>query len=98
MYARVTMLSAKKGKAAEAVRIYETSILPSAKAQKGYRGSYVLVDWEGDKGIAVTFWESEKDALANEENLYYQEQLVKLMNLFAGPPIREGYDVAVEAF
>ena len=98
MYARVTMLSVKKGKAAEAVRIYETSILPSAKTQKGFRGSYVLVDWETDKGITITFWESEKDALASEENLFYQEQLVKVMNLFAAPPIREGYDVAVEAF
>ena len=98
MYARVTTLSLKKGKAAEAVRIYETSILPSAKAQKGYRGSYVLADWEADKGLTVTFWESEKDALANEENRYYQEQLIKVMNLFAAMPIREGYDVAVEAF
>jgi len=98
MYARVTMLSGKKGRAAEAVKIYETSILPSAKTQKGFRGSYVLVDWETDKGITITFWESEKDALASEENLFYQEQLVKVMNLFAAPPIREGYDVAVEAF
>jgi heme-degrading monooxygenase HmoA len=96
MYARVTTLSLKKGKAAEAVRIYETSILPSAKAQKGYRGSYVLADWEADKGLTVTFWESEKDALANEENLYYQEQLIKVMNLFAAMPIREGFEVAVE--
>jgi heme-degrading monooxygenase HmoA len=96
MYARVTTLSLKKGKAAEAVGIYETSILSSAKAQKGYRGSYVLVDWEADKGLTVTFWESEKDALDNEENLYYQEQLIKVMNLFAAMPIREGYDVAVE--
>jgi heme-degrading monooxygenase HmoA len=96
MFARVTILSLKKGKAAEAVRIYETSVLPSAKAQKGYRGSYVLADWKADKGITVTFWESEKDATANEENLYYQEQLIKVLNLFAVPPIREGYEVAVE--
>jgi heme-degrading monooxygenase HmoA len=97
MYARVTTLSLKKGKAAEAVRIYETSILPSARAQKGYRGSYVLADWEADRGMTVTFWESEADAAANEENRYYQEQLVKVMNLFAAPPIREGYEVAVES-
>jgi len=95
MYARVTTLTLKQGKAAEAVRIYEPSILPSAKAQKGYQGSYVLADWEADKGLTVTFWESKEDALANEENLYYQEQLVKAMNLFAAPPIREGYEVAV---
>jgi heme-degrading monooxygenase HmoA len=96
MYARVTILSAKKGGAAEAVRIYSDSILPAAKSQAGYRGSYVLVDWAEDKGITLTFWESEKEALASEENRYYQEQLVKVMHLFAAPPVREGYEVAVE--
>jgi len=95
MYARVTILQLKKGKVDEALRIYEASILPAAEAQKGYRGSYVLADRQAAKGITLTFWESEKDALANEENRYYQEQLVKAMDLFAAPPIREGYEVAV---
>lgn len=97
MYARVTNLVLKEGKAEEAVRIYKTSILPAAKAQKGYRGSYVLADRRAGKGVVLTFWESEKDATANEENRYYQEQLIKVMHLFAAPPIREGYDVAVES-
>jgi heme-degrading monooxygenase HmoA len=97
MYARVTTLTIQTGRGTEAVKIYKTSVLPAAQAQKGYRGSYVLADWKTDKGITVTLWRSEKDALANEENLYYQEQLVKVMNLFAAPPIREGYDVAIAA-
>jgi len=97
MYARVTTLTLKKGKAKEAVRIYEASVLPAAKAQEGYGGSYVLADWETDKGVVLTFWESEKDAVANEENRYYQEQLIKVMNLLAVPPFREGYEVAVES-
>ena len=97
MYARVTILTLKKGTAAEAVRIYSDSILPAAKSQHGYRGSYVLADWQADKGMTLTFWESEKDALANEESRYYQEQLVKAMHLFAAPPVREAYEVAVES-
>jgi heme-degrading monooxygenase HmoA len=96
MYARVTILSLKKGTAAEAIRIYSDSILPAAKKQKGYRGSYVLADWEADKGITLTFWDSEGEAQASEDNRFYQEQLVKAMHLFAAPPIREGYEVAVE--
>ncbi len=96
MYARVTILPVKEGKADEAARIYETSVIPSAKAQKGYRGSYLLADWKADKGVAITFWETEEDASANEENRYYQEQLVKFMSILASAPIREGYDVAVE--
>jgi len=96
MFSRVTLMAFKQGMAAAAVRIYKTSVLPAAKAQKGYRGSYFLTDGKTDKCIAVTFWASERDAAANEENRYYQEQLVKFMSLYAMPPIREGYDVAVE--
>jgi heme-degrading monooxygenase HmoA len=96
MYARVTILALKKAKAEEAVQIYKDSVLPAAKTQKGYQGSYVLVDWKADKSIVVTFWDNEADATANEENRYYQEQLVKFMSLYEGPPVREGYDVAVE--
>ncbi len=96
MYARVTNLALKQGKAEEAVRIYETSVLPAAKAQKGYRGSFVLADKEADKGVVVTFWENMKAAAANEENRYYQEQLIKVMHLLAAPPIREGYEVVVD--
>jgi heme-degrading monooxygenase HmoA len=96
MFARVTTLAFKKGTTDEAVRIFETSILPAARVQKGYRGSYFLADREADKCVAVTFWDAASDAAANEENRYYQEQLVKFMTIYSAPPIREGFDVAVE--
>jgi heme-degrading monooxygenase HmoA len=96
MYARVTIMAFKKGATDEAVRIFERSVLPAARDQKGYGGSYFLADRGTDKCIAVTFWQSEADAAANEENRYYQEQLVKFMALYTVPPIREGYEVAVE--
>jgi heme-degrading monooxygenase HmoA len=96
MYVRVTILNFKKGKTDEAVGIFDKSVIPAARVQKGYRGSYFLADRESDKCIALTFWDKEEDAAANEVNRYYQEQLVKFMNLYSAPPIREGYDVAVE--
>lgn len=96
MYARVTTLQFKPGRSDEGIGIFDQSVLPAAKAQKGYRGAYFLADREAARCIAVTFWESEADAAANEENRYYQEQLVKFMALYSAPPVREGYDVAVE--
>jgi heme-degrading monooxygenase HmoA len=96
MYARLTILSFRKGKSEEAARIYEASVIPAARTQKGYGGAYFLADRDADKCVAVTFWESREDAAANEANRYYQEQLVKFMDLYASPPIREGYDVAFE--
>jgi hypothetical protein len=47
--------------------------------------------------MAITFWKSEKDALANEHNRYYQEQLAKFLDFYQTPPFREGYEVTVKA-
>ena len=55
-----------------------------------------MVDRKTGKGVSITFWESEEDAIANEKNLYYQEQLVKVMNLLNGTLMREGFEVAVQ--
>ncbi len=96
MYARVTVLSFRKGKTDEAVEVFDSSIVPAARIQAGFRGAYFLADRESDRCVALTFWESAATAAANEENRYYQEQLVKLIGLFEEPPIREGYEVAVE--
>ena len=95
MFARMTILQVKPERIDDGIKIYRTSVVPEAKKQKGYRGACLLVDRASGKSISVTFWRSEKNAVANEESLYYQEQLVKFLSLLAGPMIREGYEVSV---
>jgi len=95
MFVRMTISQVKPEKIDDGVRIYRKSVVPEAKKQKGYRGACLLVDPKSGKCISVTFWRNERDAVANEENLYYQEQLVKFINMLAGPMIREGYEVKV---
>lgn len=97
MYARLTHLDVWPDKADEAIELYEKSVVPAAKSQKGFVGLYLLSDRTTGKGLAITLWESEEDALANEHNRYYQEQLVKFLEFFQAPPIREGYQVSVQA-
>jgi len=97
MFARMTILLVKPEHIESAIRLYRTSVVPEAKKQRGYRGACLLVDRPAGKGISVTFWRSERDALANEKTLFYQEQLVKFLGFFAGPPIREGYTVEVHS-
>jgi heme-degrading monooxygenase HmoA len=97
MYARLTSARIKKDNIEEFTELYNTSVVPAAKAQKGYRGSYVLVDQDTGKGIAITLWENKEDALANEESRYYQEQLAKFVTLFTQAPVRELYEVTVMA-
>jgi heme-degrading monooxygenase HmoA len=95
MFARMTILQVKQESIAAAIKLFRTSVVPEAKKQKGFRGACLLVDRPAGKGIAVTFWRTEKDALANEESRFYQEQLIKFLGFFSGPPIREGYEVSV---
>jgi len=95
MFARMTILQVKPERIDDGIKIYRTSVVPEAKKQKGFRGACLLADRASGKAISVTFWRNEKDAVANEESLYYQEQLVKFLSLLAGPMIREGYEVSV---
>jgi len=98
MFARMTIMPIKPDRIDDAIRIFKKSVLPEARKQADFLGACLLTDRPTGKGISVTFWKDEKTAVANEKNRYYQEQLVKFINLFAGPPIREGYEVSVHCF
>ncbi len=97
MFARLTTLNVREDKIDEGITIYEKSVIPAARKQKGFVAAYLLSDRKTGKGISVTFWKSEEDALANEQNRYYQEQLIKFIDLMQTPPIREGYEVTASS-
>jgi heme-degrading monooxygenase HmoA len=97
MYARVTTLSFKVEKAEEGIRLFEESVVPAARAQKGFRGIALLADREAGRCVALTYWDDQAAAAANEENRYYQEQLVKFLPLYTTAPVREGFEVVVES-
>ena len=96
MFARLTIVQMKIDKFDETIKIFEESVLPAAKSQKGYRGSYLLTDRKTGKGIALTLWDSEEDAVVNEQSGYYQEQVGKFKQFFTAPPVREGYEVSIQ--
>ncbi len=97
MFARLITVQANKDKIDETIEIYRESVVPVAKSQKGYRGAYLLTDSKTGKGVSITLWDSEEDAIANEQSGYYQEQLDKFKDVFTAPPVREGYEVSVQA-
>ena len=96
MFARLTRVEMNIDKHDETVKIYAESGVPAAKSQKGYRRAYLLSDRKAGKGVAITLWDSEEDAIANEQSGYYQEQVDKFKDVFTAPPIREGYEVDVQ--
>ncbi len=90
-------MQVRTNKIEEMINIFNKSIVPAAKAQKGYCQLNLYLNQKSGEAVSVAVWESEDDARANEESRYYQEQLVKLRHLFSEPPIREGYDLVIEA-
>ena len=84
MIARVSTIQIKSGKEEEAVEILKGAAL-GAVSVKGYRGVQFLTDPKTDKGYAISYWDSEEDAIANEKSGYDQEQIDKFNEVFAVP-------------
>lgn len=97
MFARLTIVQVKIDKMDETIKIYEDSVVSAAKLQKGFQGAYLLTDSHTGKGISCTLWDSEEDAVANEQSGYYQEQIAKFKDFFTAPPAQEGYEVSVQS-
>ena len=96
MFARVTMFQVKSDKIDEAIKIYKENGTPVRKSQKGDCGGYFLTDRKTSRGMAISLWASEEDALTNKQSGYYQEQLYKFKDLFAAPIVREEYEVSFQ--
>jgi heme-degrading monooxygenase HmoA len=96
MFARLTMVQVNIEKVDEVIKIFEDSVVPAAKAQKGYSGAYLLTDRKTGKGYALSLWNSEEDAVANEQSGYYKEQVGKFAPFMTAPPVQEGLEVTVQ--
>ena len=98
MFARLTRFEANKDKTDEVINIYKNSVVPSVKSEKGRKRSSLLIDRNSGKGISISMWETEADAIANEQSGKRQEQVDKFKDLFTAPPVPpcEGYEVSVE--
>jgi len=97
MYAGVVVVQILPGKMDEAIRIYQDSVVPAAKEQKGYKAHYLLTDRNSNKGISIALWETEADMMATKTSGHYLQQLARFKDVFAAPPVREDYEVSVEA-
>ena len=97
MFARLTMVQVNAEEIDEVIKIFEDSVVPAAKSQKGYSGAYVLTDRSTGKCYALSLWDSEEDAVANEQSGYYKEQVGKFAPFMTAPPVQEGLEVAIQA-
>ena len=94
MHAGVNYVQVQPGKMDEAVSIWQNSVLPASRLQKGFKGALMLTDHSTSKVIMIGLWETEADVPAtNETASFYQEQVAKLAGVIAGPPVRDVYEI-----
>lgn len=97
MYAQVVRVQIKPGEMDNAINIFRDSVAPAVSQQKGFKNLYFVVDREGNNAIAFGLWETQADVEAVASSGFYQEQVAKLAAVFAAPPERVVYEVALQA-
>ena len=96
-FARITFVKLKPDVSLEDTRkIWDESVVPASKEQKGFIASCLLVTEKRDEALALTLWGSKEDALAGERSSYYRDQVKKFAVFLAAPPDRKFYDVNSE--
>ena len=95
----VRMLTAKVpvDKITEFTRIYEETVLPTLKPVSGFQGAYLFIDPILGEGFSLTFWASEKDAIAYEQSGLYTQLIEKLRPFFLTQPLLKSYQLMAEA-
>ena len=81
---------------ADAIAMFEDSVLPALQGQEGYEGCYVLLSDEG-KMLVLSFWEDREAARTTRQSGFYDAQVAKFTDLvlYRQQPGREMYDVVV---
>jgi heme-degrading monooxygenase HmoA len=94
VHARVVSMEILPTDMEEAVRIYQDSVLPAAREERGFRGALMLTDHHTGEGVSISLWESEDDMHASEASGFYHGKLDALDRLFVSAPIRKHYEVS----
>ncbi len=93
MYARTLKVQLNLERIDEASKLFSERVLTQCEEKKGYKGGQFLADRKTGNCLMMTLWETEEDLLETEHSRFFQEQIVKFMNFFITPPIREIYEV-----
>lgn len=96
MYTRLLRMQTRIDLIDKASKLFEENVIPLCQDKKGFKGAMFLADRKTGQCLPITLWESEEDMLATEQSRFFQEQVVKFMEFFISPPIRENYEVTFQ--
>lgn len=93
MHARLLKMSTKPERIDEAAMLFEESVIPLCKNKTGYKGAFFMGDRQSGICLPITLWDSEEDLLETEKSRFFQEQVIKFMDFFTAPPIKETFEI-----
>ena len=97
MHVRAGTVQIQSGKMQETINIFNDSVVPAQKTQKGFQGSYLMTDASSGKLLALSIWESEADMLAGESDSgYVKEAFIKFAAFVEGSPEFDYYELRSE--
>ena len=87
MFARLVSANIETNKLKEGITIWKEKDMPLMKSVKGYRGGYLLTNQSKGSVISLTLWDSEEDAIADEQSSLHKEQVGMYDGLLIGEPV-----------
>lgn len=97
MVLRITTLQVDPAKVGEVLQLIETSVVPAAHQQPGFKQFTVAVDRPNATIKAIGLWATDADVIASDTSGYYKEQIGKVRPYLTAPPQREVYEVTHQA-
>jgi heme-degrading monooxygenase HmoA len=96
MFARIARFQWKINMLDEAIELYQESVIPAVKSQKGYRSIHLLVDRDTGNVVTVALWDSKEDMMTTEESGLTKEWVGKFNKYYIKSPTIERYEIAAQ--
>ncbi|HZO91670.1 MAG TPA: antibiotic biosynthesis monooxygenase [Chthonomonadaceae bacterium] len=96
MFAQVSRVQLHPGYEQAALKLWQETLLPALRQQRGFRGVQVLYDSYDDLSMAIEFWESVKDAQNAHSNPVLQQAYEQAADLLLSGPDLQGYTVLID--
>jgi heme-degrading monooxygenase HmoA len=94
MFARLVSAQVESDNISEGITIWNEKDMPLSESVKGYCGAYLLTDRKTGRVVSLTLWDSEEDAIADEQSELHQRQVEMYKGLLIGEPITQRYEVS----
>ena len=95
MYARMNTARWNPERREEAMELTRETIIPAYQDHPGFKGYLLLTEPDGDKGVAITLWETVEAMESSTE--IARRMTGELRGILAEPPLTETFEVTIQA-